>query len=351
VNLSSIIELKEAIVRSHYMLSGREFGLRAESANLLEVDDHLIVGHSIVGGGSSPETAQYRLELRIQSLAGRAATAAAKIKDRLRGEASVAFISEISPAQEFVAKSHKTIRVESCADRPLRIGLPVGRADSTPGTIGAFVRGPAGVEGLMSCSHVLALSGLGKISDPIYQPGLGDGRGIAATSQIGLLTDFSVIRTSGANFLDVAIVKLEVEHAGNRICTRVDIPKGIRGQEFAQVTSPDTLGPRPAICKVGSATGFTSSTLTAAGMLDIPITLPFKGSVVFDDLIEITWDQLDAPFTRPGDSGSILFSERGIKPIGIHVGGGTIERDGVKTGVSYACNLSRALTEFSANLL
>lgn len=75
--------------------------------------------------------------------------------------------------------------------RPVRPGLSVGHADSSAGTLGAFVRKDDKVY-LMSNNHVLANLNEAHIGDPILQPGPADGGTLF--DQIAYLASFSRLR-------------------------------------------------------------------------------------------------------------------------------------------------------------
>ena len=84
---------------------------------------------------------------------------------------------------------------------------------------------------------------------------------------------------------------------------------------------------------------------------DTTVYLPGLGNIRFDNLLEVTWDSLRSPFTRDGDSGSLVFLIDTLEAVGLHFAGGILQVDGKKVGVSYACSLTNVLKLFDAELL
>lgn len=83
--------------------------------------------------------------------------------------------------------------------------------------------------------------------------------------------------------------------------------------------------------------------MSAVGLNNVIVKTSY-GNLVFDDVIEISWLAKDQPFSRPGDSGSIVFTKKGRNAVGLHFAGGVKQaEDGTELGVSYSCNLATAL--------
>jgi hypothetical protein len=76
-----------------------------------------------------------------------------------------------------------------------------------------------------------------------------------------------------------------------------------------------------------------------------------SGNLRFDNLIEVTWEDLRRPFTQPGDSGSLVFDPKTMKAVGLHFAGGEIKRDGKRIGVSYACDIGAVLDSMDCGLI
>jgi hypothetical protein len=73
---------------------------------------------------------------------------------------------------------------------------------------------------------------------------------------------------------------------------------------------------------------------------------------VFDDVIEVTWKSTKEPFSKPGDSGSLVFTKNGIVAVGLHFAGGVKRTNNGKTlGVSYSCDLEAVLKAHQASLI
>jgi hypothetical protein len=85
---------------------------------------------------------------------------------------------------------------------------------------------------------------------------------------------------------------------------------------------------------------------------DVPINVPGIGTVRFDNLLEVEWKLEDDPFSKEGDSGSVVFDRGSQRPLGLLFAGGLLKRDGNRVGVSYACNLTYILKKlFNLQLL
>jgi hypothetical protein len=56
-------------------------------------------------------------------------------------------------------------------------------------------------------------------------------------------------------------------------------------------------------------------------------------------MTEIHWNGLNDPFSKLGDSGSVVYLRDSLRPVGINVAGGISMVNGVKFGVSYVCPL------------
>ncbi len=102
------------------------------------------------------------------------------------------------------------------------------------------------------------------------------------------------------------------------------------------------------MCKIGRTTCYTRGVLRAVDLDRVPVNVPGEGILLFKNVIEIRSLTTDKPFSLPGDSGSLVFTEDGLEAIGIVFSGGWRE-DGYK--VSYVCKLEPILKWANAELL
>ena len=95
--------------------------------------------------------------------------------------------------------------------RPIQSGFSVGHVDVTAGTLGAIVK-KGSKRYLLSNSHVLANSGLGKPGDKIVYPGIAD-RGAEPADWIASLTKAVAFKKGGSfvNEVDAALAEVRPE--------------------------------------------------------------------------------------------------------------------------------------------
>lgn len=223
--------------------------------------------------------------------------------------------------------------------RPPRQGASISNpADGrTAGTLGLFVIDNTDDKiCLLTCNHVIARMGRGRVGDPIVQPGYYD-NGTAADA-IATLKRWAPTPASGTK-VDGAIAQLTDQSAytlavardlmapisathlalgmvaagdlfGSCLLTRMDetvsalnirLPVTGAGGPCAG-PAPGLADPQPGmkIEKVGRTTGYTSSEIIAIGVQAEVITP--VGVVVYQDLIFTFF------FSLPGDSGSVVFA-------------------------------------------
>jgi hypothetical protein len=221
--------------------------------------------------------------------------------------------------------------------RPLRPGLSVAHPSVTAGTLGGFVRTPAGIA-VLSNNHVLAASGAAILGDPVLQPGPAD-NGLMA-DRVAALSAFIRLRDDRPNAVDAAVAVLE---------DGVDAdPADLPGGPLTGVV-PDSLDidPGEAVEKVGRTTGHTTGRITAVEVDGVAVQYD---SVVhrFDDQIEIEGDA--GAFSAGGDSGSVIWRSRDRAPLGLLFAG---SRQGGRTGegVTFANPLATVLRELDAEWL
>lgn len=186
--------------------------------------------------------------------------------------------------------------------RPLRPGVSVAHVDVTAGTLGGFVTVDGRLHAL-SNHHVLVGSPDARVGDPVLQPGPADG-GRDPQDRIGALAGLVPLDASTTALVDAAVAALEED--------TVDLtyPSGpVTGT--ARVVGAETVE------KIGRTTGVTRGRVTAFELDDVVVGYgPEVGEVSFDDQIEV--EGLGrGPFSRGGDSGSLVYVPATGRAVGL----------------------------------
>jgi len=235
--------------------------------------------------------------------------------------------------------------------KPLHLGASVAHERGSAGSLGAFVRLDDGGTGILSCVHVLAMASSkpgAQIGDPIQQPG--DPDPIPESNRIGKLTNcFAPFVLMQRNNLDAAIARLnnDIDHIGNQIPKHSAIPESLWGKSIGQPmrTEELTLGMR--ICKIGRTTAFTRATLNAVDFQNLEVQFSGEAPFVFSGVHEVRWDK-GTIFSAFGDSGALVLSLDGLRPIGINFCALSGGRD---MKLSYVVPWSRIEDIYGARLL
>ncbi|WP_156389816.1 hypothetical protein [Methylobacterium sp. Leaf465] len=316
--------------------------------------EHLGVGYARV------DDDRYGIEVRLRREGGKAAKFADKLRHRYGDSISVSTVERVQIPSQVRAQDSGEGTASDFAKfvRPLSIGLSVAHRDALAGSAGLFVEFEDGEyrgrHGVISNSHVLALSGRAKQGDPIFQPGRPDAKPLANSHRVGTLVDFTILSPNGAQELDAAVAVLDAD-LDRKIANL--IPKDVRGcadcgKPISGVVEPESLGPRATVCKVGRTTAWTRGSVTAVGVDNLPVFSPhLRRNLRFDNVFEITWTSLEEVFSGPGDSGSLVYDPVTMCAIGLVFAGGIREVDGKRLGVSYACNLSSILRAFKLRMI
>lgn len=188
---------------------------------------------------------------------------------------------------------------------PLRMGASVGHYLTTAGTLGFFARRVAdGVIGIVSNNHVLAGCDRGKEGDAILHPAPYDG-GVRPLNVIGALAgNYPRLSTAGP-IVDCAFAPLRNGLAYEPFT----IGAGLRLQPTLR-----PIGRQRVAMKRGRTTGLTEGRITAIGLDNVDVEYPF-GTVFFNQQIEIA-SSGGIPFSKPGDSGSLVVDSEG-HPLGL----------------------------------
>jgi len=343
--------LKAEILANYYNeVIGRSSDLRTETEPPIAPSERRIaVGLAKVRNA-------YRVEIRIQREGGAAQRLTQDLQRKYGSGINVEILQkvEIPPLLSIKRLSPQTARPRKgprARLRPLEIGCSVGHAEGRPGTLGALVElNSKGGDAILSNAHVLAPVQEARRKDAIYQPGR-EGRPLTDDDRIGQLRNHIHLTKSGANTADAAIALLddEIKHDRNFVPAHYGV--SCAGKSISGVQSALELPRGTILAKIGRTTDYTEGILTAVATDDVTVLYHSIGNLRFDNLIEITWKDLRRPFTRPGDSGALVFNPETMRAVGLHFAGGEIKRDGKKVGVSYACDLGTVLDSIECTLI
>ena len=348
MNKDSVLELKRDVMKSlSRQIEGEGRGVRMQGLANPQVENRLAVGYSHLGKGS------YRLELRVQRRSGAAYRLAEEVRKKAKREANIDEVPSINIPPGSEVSDFRGARGMAQMKRPLHIGLSVGHGDGDPGTLGAFVSDDAGNNCILSNNHVLALMGKARLNDRVYQPGGSDGVGVAG-EEIGSLSNYIVIGKNRRDSSDAAFAVLDagIENESNVIPRGYGFPS--EGRMVREVTPVESLLSllklNTPVCKIGRTTGFTMGRITAVELDNIAVETSI-GTIRFNKLIEISWESNNKPFTKPGDSGSMVFTKDGFFAIGLHFAGGFKKFRQSTIGISYSCNMASVLRTLRLSLL
>lgn len=227
--------------------------------------------------------------------------------------------------------------------RPLRIGASVGHFGVTAGTIGCFCRHRDGGIGILSNNHVLANLNRAARGDVIIQPGRLDG-GMRHDPESRIATLYKSIdltfEPGTRNLVDCAFATLvgEVDHEAGIVSDPLD------ARTTWQVgATVDDLLIEDKVQKVGRTTGLTRGRVTAVDVDNLVVAMVLgHGEKLARFDRQIAMEGADGPFSRGGDSGSVIFTEGGAPSALLFAG---TERGGLgRHGVTFA-NPIRAVLE------
>lgn len=189
--------------------------------------------------------------------------------------------------------------------RPLRPGVSIAHVTVTAGTLGAFVLVDGQVCAL-SNYHVLVGSPSSTVGDHVLQPGPYDG-GRDPRDKVGELAGFVPLSRGGRFVVDGAYARL-------------DDPEVDPTYPVGSVTATAAPGGAWEVEKVGRTTGVTRGRITAIELDDVVVGYGDElGDLAFDDQIEVE-GLGGGPFSRGGDSGSLVYRVGGPDPTGAAAG-------------------------------
>jgi len=180
--------------------------------------------------------------------------------------------------------------------RPLRPGVSIAHVGVSAGTLGAFVEVDGALHAL-SNYHVLVGSPSAAVGDPVLQPGPADGGDLG--DRVGALAAFVPLARGRTATVDAAVARLvDVE-------VDLDYPVG-------RITTTAEAEGAEEVAKIGRTTGLTQGRVTAIELDDVVVGYGEElGELRFDNQIEVE-STSGAPFSRGGDSGSLVYRSDGV---------------------------------------
>ncbi len=268
-------------------------------------------------GYAKKKAGNYSLELRVKSKNGKAAELACRIRDTLKDDVNIKILRNIkipdSPAEcEKLAKSQSNYNFTGyppfCTkNKTLSIGLSIGHSNGGSGTLGAFFIDPDNQNKLiLSCNHVLALCNTAEEGDPIFHPGSVDSS-CTSDNIIGYLEKYYHLSTENAKQYDAAFAKLKskIRIKGNVI------PEGDFKGQYIHPPNTEAVVIGTEVEKFGRTTGHSRGAVKSASMDGIKIEMDNINDKTktfsFNDIFEVYSIKVDEPFSKAGDSGSLVF--------------------------------------------
>ncbi|MBB2923408.1 hypothetical protein [Cellulomonas cellasea] len=222
---------------------------------------------------------------------------------------------------------------ETSRVRPLRPGISIAHVDVSAGTLGAFVR-VDGVLHALSNYHVLAGSPSAEVGDVVVQPGPADG-GRAPRDRVGTLAATVPLAPGRTATVDAALALLDEQDVD------LDYPVGRVTRTAVALGGEDVV-------KIGRTTAVTTGRVTAIELDDIVVGYGDElGDLRFDDQIEVE-STGPGPFSRGGDSGSLVCTRDGIA-LGLLFAGSETGGDN-GTGLTYLNPIDTVLAALGAEL-
>ncbi|WP_188037196.1 hypothetical protein, partial [Actinotalea sp. JY-7885] len=221
--------------------------------------------------------------------------------------------------------------------RPLRPGISIAHVDVSAGTLGAFVT-VAGRLHALSNYHVLVGSPSASVGDAVLQPGPADG-GQDPGDRVGTLAAFVPLVPGTTALVDAAVAALDDADVD------ATYPAG------PVTTTAPVLGAEE-VEKIGRTTGVTRGRVTAIELDDVVVGYGAElGELSFDDQIEVE-GLGSGPFSRGGDSGSLVYLPDGgaAAAVGLLFAGS--ESGGENgTGLTYLNPIGAVLEALEAELV
>lgn len=255
-----------------------------------------------------------------------------------RGQAEVLYIGRQKPLWT------------TARNDPLKLGASISPTTvGYSGTLGCFCRDTLnGAIGILSNNHVLADVNAVAIGTTIMQPGAGDG-GRGEEDVIAALARFVPIQFGGfPNRVDAAFAKL-TEHG--RAEDRGSLFDSSDEPAPAIALRPDEIAeaiPGMTVHKTGRTTRHTRGRVRAVNvnnyLVDVGVAV-----ARFDGQMVIETGMAPQPFSRPGDSGSLIVDEEG-RPVALLFAGSASGGAG-NVGITGANPISYVMEQLGVTLV
>jgi hypothetical protein len=282
--------------------------------------------------GSYGVAVRYRLGLpAVRSVARRVAEQVGPVADVRR-------TGRIRPLRAVPAPRPPVVTAQAVGEtgrvRPLRPGVSIAHVDVSAGTLGAFVTVDGAVHAL-SNYHVLAGSPRAEVGDLVLQPGPADG-GTAPADRVGTLAATVPLAPGRVGTVDAAIALL-------------DDPDVDPLYPVGPITTTAVAVGGEQVAKIGRTTAVTQGRVTAIELDEVVVGYGDElGELRFDDQIEVESTGA-GPFSRGGDSGSLVYRADGVALGLLFAGSETGGENG--TGLTYVNPIDAVLTALGARLL
>lgn len=283
---------------------------RTDDRFLLAADEEQSVAGLAVAPGPTPGS--HQVLVLVEEFTALAREVFNDIYDRANGQARITVTGPMS--------LDATTLTGSPSHLPARSGSSIGPSNVLcTGTLGGFVTDRNGLPALVSSAHVLTPALDGRTGGRVTHPGLDDG----PRTDIATVVAANEVNRRVPHPIDAAAATLD---DGVEFSTR--LPDGAEvDPEPLDLDGEEPLGGEPdlAVFKVGRTSALTKGRVAG---VDGRLRVPYHGTKIqLRDLVLI--EGIDGYFTRPGDSGAVVYSARSHRPVSLHVGSSTM------TGLSF----------------
>jgi hypothetical protein len=260
--------------------------------------------------------------------------------DRALGEGAAKEVSEMADYELDIQITGELFaeppQVTTTGFTPLAIGASVGHYGATAGTLGFFAqRLSDSAIGFVSNNHVIANCDDGKSGDAVLHPAPLDHGDPSKDAVAELVSGYPRLQKNGT-IVDAAFAVLR---------EGVDYDLSSIGPSMRLQPLLAPLYQQRRVAKLGRSSGLTYGRITALALLNLDVDYPLLNtSITFDRQIEIKAESDGVPFSKPGDSGSLVVNPEG-QPIGLLFAS---NRDG---SYSYANPIADVLRELDIRML
>lgn len=216
----------------------------------------------------------------------------------------------------------------------LTIGSSVSHIHTLGGTLGFFAKSQSdGTRGFVSANHVIANLGRAHPGERVVSPS-------QSKREIGKLVRFTELDGGGEKHTDAAFASLDE-------LVKVDRSILPKGKKLSNTPAP--LGESTRVMKLGARTRFTegnvltfdTDTFSTSGFFGL-------GEVKFDDQIEVESASREQIFATDGDSGSLVYNDRG-RAVGM-LFAATLGNGTYGNGLAYINPIASVLDELKVDL-